>query len=682
MKALFYALLSVFLICQSLPLAAQKIRVEKEPSWVTKDMIDYSSTALDKDAKDGSVDLAFEKQVSVEQQCSYYKKAIRIISEAGIQNSSQISRSYDPSYEQLIFHSIKIIRDGKEINKLEPSKFKLIQQETELSRSIYNGSLSAVLFLEDVRKGDVIEYSYSIKGFNPIFKGKFAENFDAGFAVPVYKLYYKLITPSNRNFTIKNSLANVEPVVTKTPSKNIYEWKLTNVKAVHEEDKTPSWYDPYPMIMVSEYSNWKEVNDWAVSLFPKNVSLSPGLKQKIEEIRSHGTTDEERILAALRFVQDDVRYMGIEMGENSHKPNNPNKIFSQRFGDCKDKSYLLCTILQALDLEAHPVLINTGYKKTIQSWLPSPFAFDHTTVQVNLAGQIYYFDATISYQRGRMNDISFPDYQTGLVLTDTTTSLANIPLQENGMVKTKEVFTIPDMNGKVKLTVITEYTGSYADDMRDEFKNNSMYDMQKSFQDFYAGYYEEASAVDSLEIQDDENDGTFTITEHYLVDNFWDDKDKIKQASFYAFLINSVLHKPKDVSRKMPFAINYPAHYIEDVEINLPENWDAEKSVNSLKCAAFNLNARFDYFRKKIVLHYEYEALKDFVTPQETKDFLSAYSKFEDKFGYELTYNSSDGRISDDIAINTKASFPPVLIFFLVAGFVVAVVWWTRKSRT
>src|SRR5437762_1622230 len=100
MKALFYGLLSVFLICKTLPLTAQKIHVEKEPSWITKDTLDYSNTALDKDAEDGSVDLAFEEQVSVEQQCIYYKKAIRIISEAGIQNSSQISRSYDPSYEQ------------------------------------------------------------------------------------------------------------------------------------------------------------------------------------------------------------------------------------------------------------------------------------------------------------------------------------------------------------------------------------------------------------------------------------------------------------------------------------------------------------------------------------------------------------------------------------------------------
>jgi hypothetical protein len=187
---------------------AQKVHVEKEPSWVTVNTIDYSNTSMDKDAEDGYVDVDFEKQISVEQQCTYYRRAEKIISESGIQNASQISESYDPSYEQIFFHTIKIIRAGKLINKLEPSKFKVIQQETELSRSIYNGALSAVLILEDVRKGDVIDYSYSIKGFNPIFKGRFAEDLTAGFSVPVYNMYYKVISSNKRNLTIKNRLTN------------------------------------------------------------------------------------------------------------------------------------------------------------------------------------------------------------------------------------------------------------------------------------------------------------------------------------------------------------------------------------------------------------------------------------------------------------------------------------------
>ena len=671
-----YGLLISFFLRPTL-LTAQKVQIEKEPLWVTVNTIDYSNTNLDKDAEDGYIDVDYEKQISVEQQCVYYRRAEKIISESGIQNVSQISQSYDPSYEQLVFHTIKIIRDGKTINKLEPSKFKVIQQETELSRSIYNGNLSAVLILEDVRKGDVIEYSYSIKGFNPILRGKFAENLSAGFSVPVYNMYYKLISSNKRNLTIKNSLTNVQPIISKTANENIYEWKFNDINAIHEEDMTPSWYDPYPAVMISEFKSWKEINDWAVALFPKNITLSSSLKQKTEELRAAGNTDEERVLTAIKFVQDDVRYMGIEMGENSHKPNNPNKIFAQRFGDCKDKSYLLCTILRTMGIEANPVLINTDYKKQIQNWLPTPYAFDHTTVQIKLADKIYWIDPTISYQRGKLNDISFPDYQIGLVLTDTTTNLTHISLQDKGMVKTKEVFTVPTMYGKVRLDVTTEYTGSYADNMREQFKDNSVYGMQKSFLNFYISYYDETSIADSLEVKDDESKGMFTITEHYDIDNFWSDEKDEKKVSFSAFLINSVIKKPKDIARKMPVSVDYPAHYIEDIEINLPETWDAEKSQHHLSCAAFNLNSKFDSHKNKITLHYDYETLKDFVSPEESKDFIADCAEFSNKLGYQLTYDTNINNSNE-----TKASFPPLLTFLMIGGSVVALVWWTQKRRS
>ncbi|XHR98086.1 hypothetical protein ACFJIV_16335 [Mucilaginibacter sp. UC70_90] len=39
--------------------------------------------------------------------------------------------------------------------------------------------------------------------------------------------------------------------------------------------------------------------------------------------------------------------MGIEIGEYSHRANNPEKVFRQRYGDCKDKSLLLVSMLKA-----------------------------------------------------------------------------------------------------------------------------------------------------------------------------------------------------------------------------------------------------------------------------------------------------------------------------------------------
>jgi hypothetical protein len=210
--------------------------------------IDYNNSTLDHEAEDGYMDVVFEKQVNLEQQAIFFRKTIKIISEAGVQNRSEVSIGFDPSYEQLTFHTIRIMRDNEWINKLEITKIKVIQQETELERHIYDQSLSAILVLEDVRKGDIIEYSYTLKGFNTIFNGKYSDIYETSFSVPVNNLYYKVIVPTGRHLTIKNIGVSIEPSIHNADDRSIYEWSLRNISALRIQDKLPSWYDPYPSI--------------------------------------------------------------------------------------------------------------------------------------------------------------------------------------------------------------------------------------------------------------------------------------------------------------------------------------------------------------------------------------------------------------------------------------------------
>lgn len=609
--------------------------VAREAEWVTVSQYDNNSTALDNQAEDGYVDLVYEEQISMGEQSVYYRRAIKILTEAGIQNSSEVSVDFDPAYQQLIFHSIKIIRGGEVFNKLNSSKIKTIQREKELDKFMYDGALSSVLFLEDVRKGDVIEYTYTIKGFNPIFKGKYAHDFEANFTVPVYHMYYKLIVPEGRSVNIKNSKTDIQPSIERYGGKTIYEWKLSDVNALHIADNIPSWYDPYSSISTSEYNSWKEVNDWAMELFKAPESVSPSLKKKIDDIKAKHSLPEEQVLEALRFVQDDIRYMGIEMGANSHKPNHPNRVFAQRFGDCKDKSYLLCTILRSMGFDASPVLINTELKRSIENYLPSPKVFDHVTVTVKVNDKNYWFDPTISFQRGGINDIYFPNYECGLVISEKTATLTKIETGMNCAVEVRETFDIPDMSGVAKFSVKTHYRGRFADNMRNDLNSTSRYELLKNFRNFYAGYYDNIRG-DSLDYIDDEKTGVLTTTEYYTIQNLWQLKDSAKKASFNSYVIDANIKKPKEVNRTMPFSVGEPARYLEEIEINLPEDWNGEESMERLKNDCFTMNAKFSHDNRKFLLQYDYEITKDHVMPGELKHFMDDVST-EQTLGYEIT---------------------------------------------
>jgi hypothetical protein len=321
------------LVASSVGANGRKPIIEKQPNWITITKVDYFKTNLDAGAEDGYSDLDYEKQVSLEHQAVYYKKVIHILSEAGIQDQSQISVDFDPSFQTLAFHSVKIIRGAESINQLKLSKFKTIQQEKELNRFIYDGSLTAVLFLEDVRKDDIIEYSYTLKGFNPIFKNRYADVYLTQFTVPFYQVFYKLIVPQSRNITVKNTLTTLLPKVETSANETSYEWTLNEILPLRLDENLPSWYDCYPAVMVSEFKSWKEIVDWALELFPFPATIPANMQKKIQEIKTKHATVEDQVAAALRFVQDDIRYMGVEMGVSSHKPHAPAQIFNQRYGD-------------------------------------------------------------------------------------------------------------------------------------------------------------------------------------------------------------------------------------------------------------------------------------------------------------------------------------------------------------
>jgi hypothetical protein len=340
-------------------------------------------------------------------------------------------------------------------------------------------------------------------------------------------------------------------------------------------------------------------------------------------------------------------------------------------------------MLQQMDIEAMPVLINTDYTQAINNWLPSPYCFNHTTIRVKLTDGYHWFDPTINYQRGSIAAISYPDYKAGLLVSDTSAALTTIPNQEQGEENVKEIFTVTDMSGRAKLKVITTHSGFYADNSRNDFNSNSVYEMQKSYQQFYQAYYPKLTA-DSLTFSDDEKSGLFTTTEYYSIDSFWNTEKGKRQQSVEPFIINSIMKKPKQYSRTLPFAISYPAKYHEEVEINLPEDWNLKPFHEDIKNDAFTFKADCIVTDKRISIEYDYETLKDNVTPEESVRFFADVKQLDDNEAYTLTYGGNENNKSEPsssfTAMETNHHNPfytavPIVLFVGVA------IWWTQRRQ-
>ena len=456
------------------------------PDWVKSIDIKSVGNVNKKQIKEGYYYVLFDEQFHVAKKHSYYHYAISVLAEEALTDVSQIEFSYDPSYEKVCLHHVKIYRGSDIIDKTKNLDVKILNEESKRNKGILSGKKTFYVNLSDVRKGDIIEYSYSIIGENPIMANYFSFNISLSYSVPVGKISVRLLFPKNTTPTIVNKNTKLQPIIKQTDL-NDYTWEIDNPVVMTTESSLPSWYSAYAVVQVSNLKNWNEVKDYCKTLFKESAYDKKGLKLIIDSIVKSSSDLESQITSIVEFVQTHIRYSGNENGIYSHVPRTPDYVLKNRFGDCKEKSGLLNALLKMINVEAYPVLINTYMGTKISEEVPSINAFDHCISGFYHKNKLYFIDPTITYQRGNFKLRILPSYEIGMVLDNKESPFTLIPIDKTSKNDMLEEIVI-DENGDARLKATSVYTGVNADDIRYYFLTNSIYDIQEAYQKFYSKF--------------------------------------------------------------------------------------------------------------------------------------------------------------------------------------------------
>jgi transglutaminase-like putative cysteine protease len=640
-----FSFLSIIFNCLIQPaLNAQNVEKIDTPQWVNVQSPDLNFKFSADEMSGGYGYLLVDKQDNISAQSSYERFVIKIINNQGVQNMSDISTEFDPKYQKLAFHQIHLIRNGQVIDKLLSHSIKTVQRESDMDRFSYDGRLTAFVNLEDVRQGDIIDYSFSITGYNPRNDGHYFDECYFEYNLPVSLIYKRLIVPSNKKLYFKYIGQELVPIVSKSRTTTEYEWKIRNVKALLFDENTPSWYDPGRRVAITDFSSWKDVNNWIINDYIVSEAEKSNIKKELPAILKSKVV-EDQIAEAIRFVQDNVRYLGFESGLSAYVPNPPGKVLARRYGDCKDKSLLLCAILQSIGVLASPVLVNTNHLPDEGAIIPSPYNFNHCIVQVFYGNQYWYIDPTLSNQGGKAGTFYVPEYGQGIVLREGTEGTTRVGGNLNMRLKVQSTFTLDSIGGSAVLNVRSTYEGGQADINRLYFASNSLDEISQSYINFYSDTYPGIKLTDKLVYWDDRENNIFEVDEKYFIDKFWkpltNNKEKI-DCHVYPLSLRSMLQIPSSASRKMPYKLQYPIDISEEITIKLPESWNVKPGALMLEDSAFYYNYTSAYEKNTIVLSYEYRSKTDHINPPGTSSLIADFNRIlEDSAGYELSYNTT-----------------------------------------
>jgi hypothetical protein len=212
--------------------------------------------------------------------------------------------------------------------------------------------------------------------------------------IPVREAHYRLQLPSGWAFRASwLNHAELAPVVS---GANQWQWTLTDVNALHPEPRMPALGGVAGRMFVAlipphaqgqTIQSWNDLGVWYSGLTAGRRNLSPALKAKVAELTASSATLLAKMQALAAFAQDDIRYVGIELGIGGYQPHTAADVFSHRFGDCKDKVTLLSAMLAEIGVPSYYVLINTQRGAVTADTPPNTY-FNHAVLAVGLPADL------------------------------------------------------------------------------------------------------------------------------------------------------------------------------------------------------------------------------------------------------------------------------------------------------
>jgi len=625
--------------------ASTEVSIQAPAPWVVKEQVkarEFSS--LHSPSHYHLVD----KQINGTAGKQVYSRYVYTLTDpSGVESGADIRMRFDPAFESLVVHAIKVLRDGKQVNSMQLSDIQIISAEDRQANNIYSGDVDAVVLLSDVRVGDVIDYSYTIAGVNPVFGNKFSSGAALGWSVPVDKVNVRVLIPSSRSLQTQFINSDAKFSVSENDGQRLYSLQLLNTAEIEEEDGLPAWYDAYPYVQLSEYKNWAEVAQWASNLFDVDHQPSAVLAAYINTLKSLPL--EEAISAAINFSQDEVRYLGLELGENSHRPHSPSETFANRQGDCKDKALLLSVILNQLGISAYPALVSTTNRAHVSDYLPTHAAFNHAIVALDYQDTRYWIDATMTHQGKQLNSKFQADYGQALIVDAATTTLVSAVPSRNAEshIAVQEKVITADYSSAVEWTITTTLTGQEADRLRYRIKSEGQNKMAKAYLNYYAKRFPSIEALQDLQVLDDLNSNTLITKERYLVPGFWQlNAQKSAEFALHADYARQYVELPKAIKRSHPLAV-YPHISIQhEITLQLPEHIDFTDELRdqTLQDQHIKFTSALLYDNRLLTLRNSYRALSNQVELVNMTEHLALLDKIWDNLSY---YNSITNVTSD-----------------------------------
>src|SRR5712692_7673625 len=287
--------------------------------------------------------------------------------------------------------------------------------------------------------GNIIGYEYEVEE-QPFFL-QYVWYFQG--TEPVKESRYSLELPSGWEYKV--SWLNHGELKPAQAGANVWQWAVSDVKGVREEPDMPpshgvvgqmivSFFPPGGTSQKNEFANWKDMGKWYWNLAEGRLDSTAQIKQEVATLSTSKSATLGKMQSLAEFVQHNIRYVSISLGIGGWQPHASPEVFSNRYGDWKDKAALMRTMLREIGVDSFYLVINSD-RGAVTREAPAHNGFNHVITAIKLPDGLTDPSLIATVQHPKLGKLLFFDP------TDEMTPFGQIrgPLQANyGLLITPE----------------------------------------------------------------------------------------------------------------------------------------------------------------------------------------------------------------------------------------------------
>lgn len=555
-------------------------------------------------------------------------------------DEARISLPYNKKFSNVYSFEMRVYdADGKLIKKYHKSD--MYDHAAESDESIVTDDRVLEIAHTIVNYPTTIEMSFESDQSSLIGLGEWSIEDEEQ---SVQNSYYSLSINDDAGFRYLDKNTNLKPE--KITSGNIvtYAWKVHSLKAIKPEDGAMPWrYLPVIRFIATKFefygqpgdlSTWQSYGKWQQALNADVCTLSPERIQQIRKMTDTIKTDKEKAKFLYRYMQQNMRYVSIQLGIGGLKPFPATFVDQKKYGDCKALSNYMCALLKAVGINSYYAKINAGANEE-----PADYSFpydysNHIILCVPFKNDTTWLECTSNTQPfGKLG--SFTENRNALIVTEDGGKLVSTPkskAEDNQFNSVTHVML--DADGGAKAEVKIKSTGEVRDIFVDLLPTLSV-DKQKEVL-LRALDIKQPASFDYKPGND--NDGVKESTLSLDFDKYCDIKsgDKLfyhpQVSNFWDFSVPVLEKRTKD------YFFRYPMQGSSVTTIDLPAGFTIETlPVNqSLKFTYGNyeINYVYDAAKNQVVSTAKFN-LTNHVIPAdkytELQQYLDAVAKAQNK---------------------------------------------------